>query len=81
MIVRYCRNFYAVGRGTHVVEVFESYTPEQGLEGKIERRESGRMTDCLRGLDLHDVQVRLIKELGRIREDGIVLESGEFRSY
>ena len=81
MIAHYYRNFYAVGRGTHVVEVYESYTPEQGLEGKIERRESGRMTDCLRGLDLHDVQVRLVKELGRERQDGIVLETGEFRHY
>ena len=79
MIVYYMRNF-CIGTSTHVVKVYESYTDENGCEGFMCERESTRIADCLRGLDMTPEQRATVKGLARDRWNGVVLESGEYKT-
>lgn len=77
MVVFYRRNF-SIGHSTHVVELYQSYTKAQGVEGFIARRESTRMADCLKDLPLSKAQVEAVKRAGRERSDGIFAENGTY---
>ena len=78
--IQYTRNF-AVGTSTHVIRVYETYTNENGLDGLIDERESTRMTECLKGLDMTPEQAVRVKALMREKANGIILPSGEFKNY
>ena len=54
---------------------------EHGLDGLLEERESTRMAECLRGLDMTPAQANRVRNLMREKQDGIVLASGEYRDY
>ena len=77
MYARYIRNF-AIGKSTHIVEVYERYTDENGLVGNpVYSRESGRINDCLSGLPVNKTQIQLLRNLARNREDMIVHPDGK----
>lgn len=80
MHVQYIRNF-AIGTSTHIIRVYANYTEANGLDGLIEERESTRMADCLRGLDITPAHRERIKWLMREKVDGIVLDDLRFMNY
>jgi hypothetical protein len=70
------RNF-SIGKSTHMVDVYETYTKEEGLIGNpIIRRESGRISECLRGLPINKTQIETLRKLARLKEDMVVHPDG-----
>jgi len=81
LIARYTRNF-KIGRSTHMVDVYETYTKDEGLIGKpIIRRESGRISECLRGLPVNKTQIEILRKLARLKEDMIVHPDGTVTNF
>ena len=77
MVIHYKRNFN-VGQDTHCIECYHSFSNESGLEGDVlEKRESPRMDECLKGLDINAAQKESVKQLMRQKRDGIILEDGK----
>lgn len=78
--VQYTRNF-SIGTSTHLIKVWADYTNERGLSVLLETRESTRMADCLKGLTLTPIQLAVVKQLMREKNDGIVLEDGTYKNW
>lgn len=80
MPVRYTRNF-AIGKSTHIVEVYEEYTDEYGLMGLEGRHESGRIAECIKELGIKGEMKERVRYLAKDKTDGILLEDGSFKNY
>lgn len=77
--VSYFRNF-SVGRSTHVLDLYSSYTDDLGLTEHIGRRESTRITECLKDLALTTIQRAELKKIMGEKMDGIILPDGSYKS-
>ena len=78
MHIAYNRNF-KVGQSTHWVQVYRSYTDEQGLDDKVDEMESPRMADIFKFLKgiITEEQKSILHECMKEKWDVIVLENGE----
>ena len=81
MAARYTRNF-KIGRSTHLVEVYEGYTEDDGLVGTpLIVRESTRIRDCLKGLPLNKTMIDRLRMLARVKEDMVVHPDGTVTNF
>ena len=77
--ILYYYNF-SVGMNTHMVQIYDKYSDEQGLQGNsIKRIEYSRAKNVLREAKyyLTDVQKEILKEAMKNRNDLIILSNGK----
>lgn len=81
MVIQYSRVWYALGKNTHKVCVYKEYSEANGLLELVTERESTRISEVIKGIEMTKQQKDLVKSLARERTDGIALENGSYRQY
>lgn len=83
MIVQYYFNF-SVGKSTHLINIYSTYTEESGLDYFLETYENTRISgivEFLKKKNIPKIQLSELKDLMKTRGSGIITEEGYYFKY
>ena len=84
-IIRYTYHFQ-LGTNEHLIEFYDGYTEDRGLENMVASYRNTRYGDLIREIKkspncISKEQLVLLKELAKHKENGIVTADGRYLKY